>query len=488
MTVFNPATYIDGYKLDHLRQYPKGTERIYSNWTARSSRIPGQDEVVFFGLQYFLYKYMMEEMERGFFEKRKDKALDRYSRRVDAYLGPNCVPRDQIAALHELGYMPLRFSALPEGTLVPIRVPHLVVENTLDSFFWLVNYVETIMSSVLWMPSTSATIAYRYRKLLTEYARKTGSALDFVDWQGHDFSFRGMPGVEAAALSSAGHLLSFQGTDTIPALDLIESYYFARGVGGSVPATEHSVMCAGGQEGEAATFDKLLGLYPAGIVSIVSDTWDLWKVLTEILPSLKEKITAREGKLVIRPDSGDPVKIICGDPDAEGPARKGVVELLWDVFGGVLTSPEGYRLLNPKVGVIYGDSITYDRCQRICEGLVSKGFSPANMVFGIGSFTYQYNTRDTFGFAMKATWAQVNGEGRDLFKRPVTDDGTKFSATGRLSVVRDQEGKLRVYEKVEGNDPFNLLRPVWEDGTFTRQSLLNFEDIRFNLWGGNGPK
>lgn len=489
----NPITLIDGYKLDHRRQYPEGTQRVYSNWTPRSSRIPGQDEVVFFGLQYFLQKYLGEEMERGFFRQPKDRVLARYARRTAGYLGPNEVGVEHIGALHDLRYVPLRFAALPEGTLVPLRVPALVVENTIPEFFWMVNYIETLLSCILWLPSTSATIAQRYRKLLLKYANQTGSGAPFVDWQGHDFSFRGLSGVEAACLSGAGHLLSFLGTDTIPAIDFIEEYYWGDEpadymIGGSVAATEHSVMCAGGHTSEQETFARLLQLYPSGVVSVVSDTWDLWKVLTDILPSLKNQILARAGKLVIRPDSGNPVKIICGDSNAAGPARKGVVELLWDVFGGDHT-PEGYRLLDPHIGVIYGDSITYERCQDICEGLVQKGFSPGNMVFGIGSFTYQYNTRDTFGHAMKATWAEIDGKPHDLFKKPVTDDGTKFSATGRLAVRRQKEdGRLYVVERalpeVEGSSE-NLLQPVWENGSFVSRTSIS--KIRRELWGNSGP-
>lgn len=204
-------------------------------------------------------------------------------------------------------------------------------------------------------------------------------------------------------------------------------------IGVSVPATEHSVMCMGTEDSELETFKRLIcELYPSGVVSIVSDTWDFWRVITEFTVALKPEILARQpnalglAKLVFRPDSGDPVKIICGDPDAEvgSPAYKGAVECLWEVFGGT-TTDQGYKVLNERVGLIYGDSITLDRAQRILEGLEAKGFASNNLVFGIGSFTYNYLTRDTFGFAVKATWGQVNGVGRELFKDPITDSGVK---------------------------------------------------------------
>ena len=244
-------------------------------------------------------------------------------------------------------------------------------------------------------------------------------------------------------MSGAGHLLSFTGTDTIPAVDFLEQYYNAdcekELIGGSVPATEHSVMCMGMQDAEIATFERLISeVYPAGVVSIVADTWDFWQVITEFLPQLKSQILARDGKVVIRPDSGDPVKIIVGDPDApEGsPAYKGAIECMWETFRGTIT-PQGFKLLDGHIGLIYGDSITPARQISILEGLKQKGFASYNVVLGIGSYTYEYVTRDTFGFAMKATYGEVNHEGRDIFKDPKTDDGTKKSAKGLMAIHTD---------------------------------------------------
>lgn len=482
----NPITLIDGYKFSHRLQYVPGTTHVYSNWTPRESRIDGIDHVVLFGLQYFLDKYLGEEFGK-FFATPVDEACERYERRLNGYLGPNNVGTDHIRALHKLQFLPIEVRALPEGTRVPLRVPMLTVENTHPEFAWLTNYLETIMSSVLWMPCTSATTAHKMRSVLDGFAAETGTAPEFVQWQGHDFSFRGMPGPEAAALSGAGHLLSFTGTDTLPALDLIEQYYgpLPDGylLGMSVPASEHSVMCAGGELSELDTFDRLLALYPAGIVSVVSDTWNIWDVLTKILPQLKSKIMAREGKLVIRPDSGRPEDIVCGDPNEPigSPAAKGVIELLWEVFGGTTTST-GYKLLDSHIGCIYGDSITIDRAREICGRLAAKGFASGNMVFGVGSFSYQHVTRDTFGFAMKATWCGVNGEGRDLFKKPITGNGMKNSAKGRLAVLKSLEGKLELVNQASAwQEGQSLLRPVWRDGSFlVRQT---FEDVRKVLAG-----
>ena len=481
-------TMIDGYKIDHRRQYPEGTQYVYSNWTPRGSRLPEVKEVVFVGLQYFLEKYLGEEFGK-FFAADVDEVCESYERRINGYLGPNSVGSEHIRALHDLGYLPLEFRALPEGTSTPLRIPMLTVENTHPDFAWLVNYLETIMSATLWLPMTSATLAKRMRRLFEDYAEKTGSPVEFVDWQGHDFSFRGMGGYEAAQMSGFGHLTQFTGTDTIPAIEFAEKYYGASDgylIGGSVAATEHSVMCAGGEDDEYETYKRILNLYPTGIVSIVSDTWDLWKVLTQTVPALYNEIMERDGKLVIRPDSGDPADILCGTyPHAlpatteARPDQKGVVELLWDEFGGTITET-GHKLLDSHIGVIYGDAINYERAQEILQRLEAKGFASANVVFGMGSYGYQYQTRDTFGFAMKATNVVINGEEKPIFKDPVTDSGTKKSLKGRVVVVKNASGSLVAVDQ-QTDDTYSkddLLTTVWKDGKFVRR--YTFEEVREN--------
>jgi nicotinamide phosphoribosyltransferase len=480
----NPLLLTDGYKVDHRRQYPDNTTLVYSNWTPRKSRIDGIDDIVFFGLQYFIKKYIIEDFQRDFFDKPKEEVLAKYSRRINNYLGENQVGIAHIAALHDLGYVPMVFKALPEGASVPIRVPMFTMYNTIPEFFWLTNYFETLLSAVVWMPCTSATIAKQYRTVLDKFAAETSSATEFVDWQGHDFSMRGMAGIEAATISAAGHLLSFTGTDTLPAIEFFEEYYNANSdselIGGSVAATEHSVMCMGTIEDEIGTFRRLITeVYPKGIVSIVSDTWDLWKVLTDYLPKLKNEVLGREGKVVIRPDSGDPVDIICGNASGKHEAeRKGVVELLWNTFGGSVNS-KGYKELDPHIGAIYGDSITVARATDICERLKAKGFASTNVVLGIGSYTYQYNTRDTFGFAMKATYGEVNGQGREIFKDPITDDGTKKSAKGLMRInlengiytLKDQA----TWDEENGGE----LKEVFRDGKLLINQSLT--DIRMRI-------
>jgi nicotinamide phosphoribosyltransferase len=344
----------------------------------------------------------------------------------------------------------------------------------------LTNFIETMMSAVVWGPCTSATIANRYRRVFEHWATVTGSPKELVPWQGHDFSMRGMFGIEAACMSGAGHLLSFTGTDTIPAIDFLEQYYGAdctrEMIGGSVPATEHAVMCAGGKTTEPETYRRLLThVYPRGIVSVVSDTWDFFRVVTELLPQLRAEILGRDGKLVIRPDSGDPVAILVGDPHAPAgsPERRGLIELLWAMFGGTTTAT-GHKLVDSHVGAIYGDSITLERQHAILAGLAAKGFASANVVLGIGSYTYQHVTRDTFGFAMKATFCTVNGEDREIFKQPRTDT-KKNSHRGLIAVRRDGNGELHAHfpvSRAEERAPTNLLQPVFENGVLLRKQTL----------------
>jgi nicotinamide phosphoribosyltransferase len=563
-----PATLMcDFYKLSHRPQYPEGTEVIYSTWTPRSNKhFPNSDKVVAFGFQGFIKKYLIDFFNENFFSVSQAEVVEEYKRVVTSCLGDPNPDVDHIIELHELGYLPIKIMALPEGVIVPMRVPMLTICNTDSRFFWLTNYLETIMSCELWQPATSATIAWKYKQLLTKYAMETAGSTEFVPFQGHDFSMRGMAGLSSAESSGAGHLLSFVGTDTIPAISYHERYYNAditkELVGTSIPATEHSVMCAGGKSDELETYRRLINdVYPAGFVSIVSDTWDLWNTITNILPALKDDILKRDGKVVIRPDSGDPVDIVCGtlsnirtfegrgkytaadqlsdffveitEHDDEliewegkvykvsgaqeflehygehamfdldpvnrfndlitgnrvgilypveidtSPASKGVIELLWDLFGGTVNA-EGYKELDPHIGCIYGDAITLDRCEEICKRLKAKGFASTNMVYGIGSYTYQYNTRDTFGFALKSTLCVINGKERFIFKDPATDDGTKKSNTGAVAVQNVKGKGLVCLDKLPlEHDVANLMRTILEDGELKVNDSL--ADIRARL-------
>lgn len=434
---------IDFYKAGHKYQYPKGTKQVWSNWVPRGSRILRAQYMIFFGLQFYLKKYLMDNWKKTFFDEPWPKIETFYRVFMKATMGADNIDLSHIKALHDLGYLPIDIFALPEGSKVDFRVPCFVITNTVDHAFWLPNYLETSLSMEIWKPCTSATTARMFRENFVKYAKLSGETdLSFVDKQGHDFSMRGMGGLDDAILSGMAHLLSFGGSDTCAAILAAFEYYGASlDCGGSVNATEHAVMCAGGPENEMDTFENLLFVvYPTGIVSVVSDTWDLWRVLTEYLPKLKDRILAREGALVIRPDSGDPVKIMCGDSSSiHGiPTHQGVLRLLARAMG-VTTRPNALPTLN-KVGAIYGDSITLERQVKILDRCVNEiGLTSYSVVLGIGSYTYVYTTRDVYGQAMKATAVRTaNGTIKNIFKKPVTDSGLKNSLKGIPAVYKTE--------------------------------------------------
>lgn len=441
MKYLNSMLLCDFYKLSHRTMYPQGMEFCYSTWTPRASRMKDVNEVVVFGQQAFVKKYLIDMFDEQFFGREKSEVVAEYARIVKNTLGVPSPETKHIEDLHDLGYLPLSIKALPEGSVVPLRTPTMTIVNTDNRFFWLTNYIETLASCELWQASTSATIAREYRKLLDTAAMNTVGNTDFVQFQGHDFSMRGMSSLESAISSGMGHLLSFAGTDTVPAIQGAEHFYGANVekelVGTSIPATEHSIQCSYGDD-MAYLENMMTRVHPSGFVSIVSDGYDFWDVIGRVIPALKEKIMARDGRVVIRPDSGDPVKIICGDPAAQEGSleRKGAVEALWDIFGGTETAM-GYKLLDSHIGLIYGDAITLRRAEEIVNNLGEKGFASINVVFGIGSYTYQYNTRDTFGYALKSTLCVINGQEKHIFKDPKTDDGTKKSQKGRVVVLKD---------------------------------------------------
>lgn len=497
----------DGYKLSHHLQYPEGTQMVYSNWTPRSAKyLPEATEgAVVFGIQYLIKEYLIKQFNENFFNLPKREAVHEFYDRVNNFVGINNVGIEHIEALHDLGYLPIEIKALPEGSICPIRVPMMTVKNTRDEFFWLTNYLETLISTTLWLPCTSATSARLYKKELKRHAVRTGFPDDVnIGFSCHDFSMRGMAGVEAAIMSGMAHMTSFCGTETIPAIRAVEEYYNADAskelLAATVPATEHSVMCAGGKEDEIETFRRLINkVYPKGIVSIVSDTWDFWQVVEDFLPKLKADIMARDGRVVIRPDSGDPVDIICGlrtNPHfhtrivegryycnyspfddfseyievSEG-QYYGAYYMLGKTFGWN-TTENGFRYPSTKVGLLYGDSITLERQKQIYLRLEGAGMAACNLVLGVGSFTYQFKSRDSLGFAMKATAVRVNDELRPIFKQPKTDDGTKNSLKGLIYVEKVGDQYIAHDEVTEEQEQQGCLETVFKDGKLLKDYTL----------------
>lgn len=480
-THHNPLLATDVYKLGHQLQFCPGTDYVYSYLQARSDKT--FDSTVFFGLQYYLKNYLMTPLTEAMGEE-----FIEYHTKILG--GCPQQTKDRIRALCKLGYWPLKIKAVPEGSTVPVRNVLMTIESTNPEFYWCVGFVESLLLKV-WYPTTVATCSRKYRKLVDYMFDATCD--DTPDMDGlrdfmvHDFGYRGDPTEEGAAISGSAHLLSFKGSDTIPALPFTERFYGPATML-SVPASEHSVMCSFGKDDELAAFRHMLKTYPTGIVSIVSDTYDVYRVLTEFAQALKPEILARDGKVVFRPDSGDPETIICGDPLDGGPYDVtpkflGAIRLLDKMFGSTVNS-KGYKVLNPKVGLIYGDGMYYERYERTLQRLKDMGYAACNLVIGVGVILRNHS-RDTLGFANKATYVKVNGQPRDIVKSPVTDPKKK-SHKGLLSLQYYQGQFETVDECSELAESQTLLRTVFEDGkllidqTFeeARSSRVNREWIK----------
>ena len=486
----NSLFYTDGYKIGHKAMLAPGTQYLYGTWIPRSTKYApkGITKILSAG-QQLTWRWLHDEFQEYFFNQPKDIATD-FATDMSMYLG---LPFDgkHFEDLHDLGYLPIRVKALPEGIETKPNVPHQTFVNTKAGYAWLTLYLETIVSSLSWKTTTSATVALHYRRQATEWVLKTDPTNAWlIDFLCHDFSARGLDPFSTLA-SGLGHAMSFRGSDSILVIPGAR-YFYGEPENevciNSVNASEHSVSTTKiFTVGEQEMLSDWMKVFPTGILSVVSDTFDLWKLVTEYLPALKDEIMNRDGKLVIRPDSGDPVDIICGEQvisrdyrdtvenaqlDLSHPKYKGVIELLWDIFGGTVNA-EGYKVLDPHIGAIYGDSITTERQVQIYERLAAKGFAATNIVLGVGSFTYQFNTRDTFGFAAKGTWFQTETETYNIYKDPATDDGTKKSLKGLCAVFQDDNGEYFVETECSAaTESAGALHTIYEDGKFYNETTL----------------
>lgn len=489
----NSLFYSDGYKVGHKKMLAPGTTKLYGTWIPRTIKYApkGITKIVSFG-QQLVVRWLHDEFTENFFALPKSEAI-KFGKDMSLYLGTD-FDASHFEALHDIGYLPVRIKSLPEGIETNPNVPHMTFINTIDGFAWLTLYLETILSSLAWKPSTSATIALQYRRNLEKWVQKTDpSNAWLIDFLCHDFSARGLSPWDMLS-SGLGHATSFRGSDSIIVIPGARYFYNEpenEVCINSVNASEHSVSTTKiFTVGESQMIADWLKIFPEGILSLVSDTFDLFRLITEYLPENKEAIMARNGKLVIRPDSGDPVDIICGkqiiindyrdlvesaDIDRTKPEYKGVIELLWDIFGGTINE-QGYKVLDSHIGAIYGDSITLDRQIEMYKRLESKGFASTNIVLGIGSFTYQYNTRDTFGFAAKGAWFEADGKSYDIYKDPATDDGTKKSLKGLIMVDENYEVHVQCTPEQEAG---GMLHTIYEDGKFSNQTSLT--EIREKL-------
>lgn len=500
----NPLLLIDFYKATHHEQYPAGLTKMVSYYTPRMSRLKDVDKVTMFGLQAFIKEYLMDAFNNHFFNRPEEEVVVEYERVLNATLGVGSYESQKIRDLHRLGHLPLLIAAVPEGTRTAIGVPQIEISNTHPDFVWLVNTIETMLSCTMWHTQISAEVGYRYRQIVNKYKELTcDDNIQAARLLG-DFSMRGQQSVESATKSSAGWCLSFLNTATVPAILWLEDNYNCdcakEPVAYGQISTEHSVMCSNfAVDGDEITHVKrlLTEIYPNHNFSMVSDSYDYWHLVEEILPQCKEEIMNHNGTLSIRGDSGDPVKVVTE-----------TVFKLWDIFGGTVNS-KGFKVLDPHVKAIYGDSITPQRCEAIYEILYKAGFAINNVALGVGSFSMmcleemvqddhelpfldvKYNpyTRDTFGIAVKATYAE------DAYENPIMI----YKQPKALSWKKSQKGCCRVAhdgmsytdehtwndvcfddEKPETLD--NLLKPVWMDGVFLVEYTLS--EIRDRLHGG----
>lgn len=486
----------DFYKTTHQDMYPSNMTRLVSYFTPRMSRIEGVNEIVVFGVQAFVKKYLTDDFQKNFFERSEEEVRNGYERILGNTLKSNhqdykSYSIDRILDLHRLGYLPLQIRAIPEGTVVPIHVPVLEITNTDERFAWVVNSIESVLSCSLWHPMISASVGRMYRQIVNKfYDISVDDSVPRARALG-DFSMRGQESLESAAASSAAFCLSFLNTATIPAISYLENYYHAdvekeEVAFGSV-STEHSVMCSNfAVDGDEITmFRRLLQeTYPHSNFSVVSDSYDYWNIVDNILPQLKIEILEHDGYIAIRGDSGNPVEIVTE-----------TVFKLWNLFGGTVNN-KGYKVLDKHVRAIYGDSITPQRCQKIYEILVEKGFACNNVVLGVGSFSMQCleqggmfkpYTRDTFGWAMKSTYCEVNGEPIHIFKNPKTDTGNfKKSQKGCCFVYRNEEGNIVFEDGLNWKDVHKggLMQNVFCQEMFTTEVEITLKEIRENLWGG----
>ena len=479
----------DTYKQVHHNMFPRGLTKLVSYWTPRRSMLKEQDHMVFFGLQAFIKEYLITYFKRDFFKLSTDEVQELYTISMDIQLGEGNYDISPILKLHELGYLPIQIRALPEGTLVPMGVPCIEITNTYPDFAWVVQWIECILQVELWKPCAHATIGHMYRELANFYYKKTCDDILRPEMACSDFGMRGMSCMEEAERCSVAWLLSFDKTSTIPAIDYLDKYYFndcsVSHIGIGAISTEHAVMASNyAVDGDEITFVKrlLTELYPNASFSMVSDTYDYWNMIDNILPACKKEIMQHNGKLLVRPDSGDMVEISVK-----------TIEKLWNTFEGSVNS-KGYKVLDPHIGIIYGDGCTLNNVKKVWEELEKKGFAANNIVFGVGAFCFSavvepdgrmvVVTRDMFGIAMKATFGEVNGQPIMIYKDPKTDvSHLKKSHKGCCHVYYDENGELRCRD---GYDSFvydGALKTVFKDGEIYHTEI--FKEIRDRLNGRN---
>ncbi|MEO1049850.1 MAG: nicotinate phosphoribosyltransferase [Bacteroidota bacterium] len=456
----------DAYKYSHHKLYYPGTTKVFSYLESRGGKF---DNTVFYGLQYYLKTYL----EGQAFTKDDIDEAEEFLKQV--FGRDDVFDRSKFEYILEKydGKLPVRINAVPEGSAIPTENVLMTIENTDPNCFWLTNFLETLLMQI-WYPCTVATISREVKKVVTKYYQDTASEASFagINFVLNDFGFRGVSSVESAGLGGSAHLINFMGSDTLAGSTFARRYYNSDKVFGlSIPATEHSICTLLGQEGEVDIFKHILDTFPSGIIACVSDSYDIFKACESYWgDELKDQILERDGTLVIRPDSGDPVMTLLK-----------VFEILFDRFGFEVNE-KGFKVLPPQVKVIQGDGINYDSINQIYAALKENSISAENLALGMGGALLQKLDRDTQKFALKCSYAEINGQGVEVRKSPkeIDSDGNvqesfKKSKGGRLKLV-NVNGQYKTVKEEEYPDEKDLLIPVFENGEILTSS--SFEEIK----------
>lgn len=445
-SVDNVLYLADSYKISHYKQYPVGTSHIYAYFESRGGKFP---EVCFFGLQYILKRWLVGPVVN---EKMVEEAKEFYFSHFGGREIFNFAGWMRIVEKHG-GYLPLKIKAIPEGTVVPIRNVLFTVENTDPEVPWLTTWFETLLVQV-WYPMTVCTSSRAQKLLIAQYLHETSDTINELPFKLHDFGYRGASSIESASIGGAAHLVNFVGTDTVAGVKLCKKFYSEPMAGFSIPAAEHSTITAWQKSGESNAYLNILKSFPVGPVSVVSDSYDLFHAVSNIWgEELKQYVIDRSerGSLVIRPDSGDPVKVVLK-----------VLTLLAEKFPTKINK-KGYRVLPPYLRVMQGDGICYESIAEILEELKRHKWSAENVIFGTGGALLQKLNRDTQKCAFKCSHIVVDGEERDIWKCPKTDV-SKTSKKGRLTLQKDEHGNFITVQEGLGEESKDFLVTVFENG------------------------
>jgi len=466
----------DSYKVSHWRQYPPNTQTIYSYLESRGGK---WSDTVFFGLQYILKEYLHHPYNPLFTKGNIDYA----AQRMEQHLGPGLFNKEGWEYIYDKhdGRLPVSIWAIPEGTPVPTGHPLVVICNTDPKCYWLTNYLETLLMQ-LWYPCTVATQSREMKHLITKYLMKTQGNADSIDFKLHDFGFRGVSSCESAGLGGMAHLINFKGTDTMAAIEYASYYYGADMAGFSIPASEHSTITSWGREDEILAYKNMLEAYPTGIVACVSDSFNIFEAcrMWGRYP-LRDMILERDGTLVIRPDSGDPIQVLVT-------GNENVMDILWGEFGGTI-SDKGYKLLNNKIRVIQGDGVNIESIDAILYAMQQRGYSAENIAFGSGGALLQQLNRDTQKMAFKCSAIERDGRWQEVFKDPITDHG-KQSKRGLVTTFKSDTGGFYTVNETsfmgrgKDDDQTRTWKPamveVFRDGKIMKE--YTFDEVRANAY------